>query len=132
MLDGIPLAIELTASRTRVLTVDQVAARLQSGAASALDPSRMVDVPARQVSLRSIVESTIEALSESASVLLDWLAAMDGWTSLELLEAVAGAESGEKPASRTSSALSRTSSTPDSSTHTATDASAFTPPSGTT
>ena len=94
MLDGIPLAIELTASRTRVLTVDQVAARLQSGAASALDPSRMVDVPARQVSLRSIVESTIEALSESASVLLDWLAAMDGWTSLELLEAVAGAESG--------------------------------------
>ena len=93
LLDGIPLAIELTASRTRVLTVDQVAARLQSGAASALDPSRMVDVPARQISLRAIVESTVDELSEPASVLLDWLAAMDGWTSLELLEAVAGAES---------------------------------------
>lgn len=94
MLDGIPLAIELTASRTRVLTVDQIATRLQVGASSVLGESRRVDVPARQVSLGAIVGATIEALGSPASNLLDWLVSMDGWTSLELVETILKGEQG--------------------------------------
>ncbi len=88
LLDGIPLAIELTAMRARVLTVDQVADRLEGGSASGLDGSRRVDVPERQASLGAIIASTVAALAAAPADLLRRLASMDGWMSIELVEEV--------------------------------------------
>ena len=88
LLDGIPLAIELAAARARVLTVEQVAARLESGTASALDGGRRADVPDRQASLGAVVSATLQALPREAVELLRLLASFDGWTSVELVEQV--------------------------------------------
>ena len=88
LLDGIPLAIELAAMRARVLTVDQVADRLEGGSASGLDGSRRADVPERQSSLGAIIASAVGALADAPADLLRRLASMDGWTSIELVEEV--------------------------------------------
>ena len=92
VLDGIPLAIGLAAARSRVITVDQLARRLEDGADSALDRTRLGDVPARQASLAAIVAAAVEALDPSARTALTWLASLEGWTSVDLAEAVVGPE----------------------------------------
>ncbi len=56
-LEGIPLAIEIVAARSRLLTVDQLASRLASGVDSSLDASRAPTSPVRQLSLATIIAS---------------------------------------------------------------------------
>jgi predicted ATPase len=86
-LDGIPLAIELAAARLRLLEPADVVRRLSS----VLDLSAgMVDLPARQRTLRSTIDWSSQLLAESERTLFARLGIfVDGWT-LEAIEAVAG------------------------------------------
>lgn len=85
-LDGIPLAIELAASRVRALSVDQISRRLEdrlrlltSGARTALP---------RQQTLRATIDWSYDLLSEAEKALFRSLAIFsDGWT-LEAAEQV--------------------------------------------
>ena len=89
LLDGIPLALELMAMRTRILTVSQIAGRIERGVTSSLSGSRRVDQPDRQLSLGAVVAQTVEGLTGPPRALLPWLASLEGWTSIELLDSVA-------------------------------------------
>jgi len=85
-LDGIPLAIELAAARVRVLSVDQIAKRLDDrfrlltgGARTALP---------RQQTLRALVDWSHDLLTEKERLLLRRLAVFAGGWSLEAAEEV--------------------------------------------
>lgn len=85
-LDGLPLAIELAAARTRMLSLQQIADGLR-------DPFRMLTgghrgtVPRHQT-LRASVEWSYALLSETERVLFRRLAVFAGGWSLEAVEAV--------------------------------------------
>ena len=76
-LDGLPLAIELAAARTRMLSVEQITADLAAG----LD---MVS------SLRSSIEWSYDLLAERERVLFDRLSVFAGGWELEAAETVCG------------------------------------------
>jgi len=85
-LDGIPLAIELAAARTRVLSVEQIDTRLA-------DRYRLLvwgaaDAPARHQTLVAAVDWSYALLSESERLLFDRLSVFRGGASLEAIEAV--------------------------------------------
>ena len=86
-LDGIPLAIELAASRLRLLEPIEMVARLRS----ALDlTAAAIDMPDRQRTLRAAIDWSFHLLAPPERTLLGRLGAfVDGWT-LEAAEAVAG------------------------------------------
>jgi predicted ATPase/class 3 adenylate cyclase len=101
-LEGLPLAIELAAARTRLLDPAALLARL----AASLDTlgTGAVDLPERQRTLRATVEWSVGLLEDAERSLLETLAVFtDGWTidaaaqvaelaedrALELLEALA-------------------------------------------
>ena len=101
-LEGLPLAIELAAARTRLLDPAALVARL----AASLDAlgTGAVDLPKRQRTLRATVEWSVGLLDDGERSLLETLAVFtDGWTieaaaqvaglvedrALELLEALA-------------------------------------------
>jgi predicted ATPase/DNA-binding CsgD family transcriptional regulator len=89
-LDGIPLAIELAAARTRALGVEQIVARLD-------DRFRLLGdagprTPARQRTLRATVEWSHDLLSEVERVLFRRLAVFAGGWSLEAAESVCSVE----------------------------------------
>jgi predicted ATPase/class 3 adenylate cyclase len=101
-LEGLPLAIELAAARTRLLDPAALLARL----AASLDAlgAGAVDLPRRQRTLRATVEWSVGLLDADERSLLETVAVfVDGWTfdaaaqvaglpedrSLELLEALA-------------------------------------------
>ena len=85
-LDGIPLAIELAAARTKMMSVEQISARLNDrfhlltgGARTALP---------RQQTLRALIDWSYDLLTENEQVLLRCLSVFaDGWT-LEAAEDV--------------------------------------------
>jgi predicted ATPase/class 3 adenylate cyclase len=85
-LDGIPLAIELAAARTKLLSADQIAARLDDLFRLLVGGSRTA-LP-RQQTLRALIDWSYDLLSEEEKQLL-WNASifMGGWT-LDALEAV--------------------------------------------
>jgi predicted ATPase/class 3 adenylate cyclase len=91
LLDGIPLAIELAAARTRVLAPEQIAARLSDrfrlltgGARSALP---------RQQTLEAAVDWSYQLLSDAERQLFERLSVFVGGFALEAVEAVcAGGE----------------------------------------
>jgi predicted ATPase len=102
-LDGLPLAIELAAARTRLLEPKALLARLENR----LDAlgSGPVDLPERQRTLRATVEWSVGLLEEAEQHMLATLSVFaDGWTvdaaahvsgltedeSLDLLDALAG------------------------------------------
>ena len=102
-LDGLPLAIELAAARTRLLDPRALLARL----ASRLDAlgTGPIDLPERQRTLRATLEWSIGLLDEAEQHILDTLSIfVDGWTieaamhvadltedrTLDLLDALAG------------------------------------------
>ncbi len=102
-LDGLPLAIELAAARTRLLDPPALLARL----ANLLDAlgTGPVDLPERQRTLRATVEWSIGLLDETERELLATLSVFaDGWTAeaagsvaelaeervLDLLDSLAG------------------------------------------
>jgi predicted ATPase len=78
-LEGLPLAIELAAARTRLLDPDALLARLEKS----LDAlgTGPVDLPERQRTLRATVEWSVGLLDAPERTMLYTLAAfVDGWT----------------------------------------------------
>jgi predicted ATPase/class 3 adenylate cyclase len=85
-LDGIPLAIELAAARVKVLTIEQIATRLDDrfrlltgGSRTALE---------RQQTLRATLDWSYQLLSEPERVLLQRLSVFSGGWTLEAAEQV--------------------------------------------
>lgn len=78
-LDGIPLAIELAAARVKVMTPDQIAARLDDRFRLLTGGSRTA-LP-RQQTLRALIDWSYDLLSEAERFLLGRLSVfVDGWT----------------------------------------------------
>jgi predicted ATPase/class 3 adenylate cyclase len=85
-LDGLPLAIELVASRLRLLPVDQILARLSTRMLS----SGSVDLPARQRTIESAIAWSHELLTEPQRKLFSRFAIFSAGARLEEVEAVCG------------------------------------------
>jgi len=92
-LDGIPLALELAASRVKVLTPEQIAARLDDRFRLLTDGSRTA-LP-RQQTLRAMIDWSYSLLSEQEIILFCRLAVFVGGWTLEAAESVCGEEGGE-------------------------------------
>jgi hypothetical protein len=78
-LEGLPLAIELAAARTRLLDLDELLRRL----ATSLDALGMgsVDLPQRQRTLRDTVQWSVDLLDDNERSLLETMSIfVDGWT----------------------------------------------------
>jgi predicted ATPase len=85
-LDGLPLAIELAAARSRLLTPEAILARLQHSLGLLTVGPR--DLPARQQTLRGAIDWSYGLLDGSEQRLFRMLGAFaHGWT-LEAVEAV--------------------------------------------
>jgi predicted ATPase len=87
-LEGLPLAIELAAARTRLLDPDVILRRL----GTSLDAlgTGTADLPERQQTLRATVQWSVGLLEEAERSLLETTAVfMDGWT-IEAAAEVAG------------------------------------------
>ncbi len=87
-LDGIPLAIELAAVRVRLLTPEQIAARLDDR--FALLTARSPTALPRHRTLRALIDWSYELLSEQERLLLRRLTVFAGGFSLEAAECVCG------------------------------------------
>src|SRR5262249_17723580 len=94
-LDGVPLAIELAAARLKVLTVEQVAARLDDrfrlltgGSPTALR---------RHPTLRATLDWIYDLRTEPEQTLLRRLSVFAGGWTLEAAEAVCGDEKWKRP-----------------------------------
>jgi len=88
-LDGLPLAIELAAARTRLLPPKPLLARLSNRLQVLGAGTR--DVPARQQTLRNAIDWSYELLEESEKRLLRQLAAFVGGARIDSVEAIATA-----------------------------------------
>jgi predicted ATPase/DNA-binding SARP family transcriptional activator len=87
-LDGLPLAIELAASRIRALTPAELLARLDPRLPLLVGGPR--DLPARQQTLRATLQWSFDLLDEGEAHDLMRLAVFDGGCTLEAAEAVCG------------------------------------------
>jgi predicted ATPase/class 3 adenylate cyclase len=87
-LHGMPLAIELAAARVKLLTPDQILARLEQHLDVLTVGSR--DVPERQQTLRGAIAWSYDLLDEGARRLLDRLSVFRGGFDLEMAERVCG------------------------------------------
>ena len=85
-LDGLPLAIELAAARTRVLSPSAILERLQSRLQ--LLTGGALDLPARQQTLRNTIDWSHDLLNEVEQKLFRRLAVFAGGCTLEAAEAV--------------------------------------------
>ncbi|HYW87295.1 MAG TPA: DUF4062 domain-containing protein, partial [Chloroflexota bacterium] len=87
-LDGLPLAIELAAARSRLLEPDAILRRLQTS----LDAlgTGTVDMPDRQHTLRATVEWSVGMLDEGERSMLETMAVFVGGWTLEAAALVAG------------------------------------------
>ena len=86
-LDGLPLAIELAASRVKLLTPEAILGRLESRLE--LLTGGPVDVPARQRTLREAIGWSHDLLDDTERSLLRRLSAFAGGWTLDAAEAVA-------------------------------------------
>ena len=86
-LDGIPLAIELAAARVKLLSPEQIAARLDDRFRLLVGGSRTA-LP-RQQTLRALIDWSYELLTEEEKRLLQFASVFVGGWSLESLETVA-------------------------------------------
>ena len=84
-LDGLPLAIELAAAWVRVLSIPQIASRLDQRLGLLTTAER--DVPTRQRTLRSTFDWSYDLLSAPQQMLLRRLSVLAGW-SLEMASLV--------------------------------------------
>jgi len=85
-LDGIPLAIELAAARIKVLSVDEIAARLDDRF-SLLTAGSRTAIPRHQT-LRATIDWSYELLTEPERILLRRLSVFAGGFALDAAEAV--------------------------------------------
>jgi predicted ATPase/DNA-binding CsgD family transcriptional regulator len=88
-LDGVPLAIELAATRMRLLGAQQLAARLDDRFELLVAGSRTA--PGRHQTLRATLDWSYQLLSEQERVLLSRLAVFSGGWTLAAAEAVTSA-----------------------------------------
>lgn len=88
-LDGLPLAIELAATRTRHLRLNQMLETLTSGLALATDGPR--DLPDRQRTLRATIAWSHDLLGEDERRLFDLIGVFVGGFTAESAEAVRAA-----------------------------------------
>jgi non-specific serine/threonine protein kinase len=90
-LDGIPLAIEMAAARSRVLAPDQIAARLdERGSAFLSWPD--VDRPSRQRTMEAAIAWSYGLLTPDCQIAFGRLAVFAGAFGLDAAEAVVGYE----------------------------------------
>jgi predicted ATPase len=89
-LDGMPLAIELAAARTRVLSVEQISTRLEDSFALLAGGSRTA-VP-RQRTLRAAIDWSYDLLPEEERVLFRRLSVFAGGFTLDAAEGACGGE----------------------------------------
>jgi non-specific serine/threonine protein kinase len=89
-LDGMPLAIELAATRVRVLSVEQIATRLEDNFGLLTGGSRTA-LP-RHRTLRATIDWSHELLSQKEQVLFRRLSVFAGGFTLEAAEAVCAGE----------------------------------------
>jgi non-specific serine/threonine protein kinase len=92
-LDGLPLAIELAAARTRVLSVQQIVERLDERFKLLSTTSRSASP--RHRSLQAVMDWGYELLSEEERAVLRALSVFAGSFTLEAARAVAGLEADE-------------------------------------
>lgn len=86
-LDGVPLAIELAAARARVLTVEQIAARLDDRFSLLTSDNPTVVIPRHQT-LRAAIDWSYDFLSAQEQKLFRWLSVFAGGFSIEAAEAI--------------------------------------------
>jgi predicted ATPase len=86
-LDGLPLALELAAARTRVLSANEIVARLDDRLALLTGGSR--DLPDRQQTMRAAIEWSGGLLDKNERRVLAALAVFEGGFTFEAVEAVA-------------------------------------------
>ena len=87
-LDGLPLAIELAASKVKLLSPEQILQRLGSRLTLLKGGAR--DLPARQQTLRDTIGWSYELLDQPTARTFRALGTFAGAASLESIEAVAG------------------------------------------
>jgi predicted ATPase/class 3 adenylate cyclase len=92
-LDGLPLAIELAATRAKVLTPEQMLPRLQHRLS--LLTSRVRTLPERQRTLRDAIAWSHDLLGEDERTLFARLSVFTGGWTLESAEAVCGPDGSE-------------------------------------
>ncbi|HEV2012666.1 MAG TPA: adenylate/guanylate cyclase domain-containing protein [Candidatus Dormibacteraeota bacterium] len=95
-LDGVPLALELAAARVRVLSVAQVATRLDDRFRLLTGGSRTV--LARQQTLRALIDWSYDLLTDMERTLLRRLSIFVGGWTLEAAEAICAGEGIEREA----------------------------------
>jgi len=94
-LDGIPLAIELAAARVNVLTVEQIAARLDDRF-NLLTASNRAAVLPRHQTLRETIDWSYEILSEEERTLFRRLAVFAGGFTLDAAETICSGKGTER------------------------------------
>jgi tetratricopeptide (TPR) repeat protein len=87
-LHGMPLAIELAAARIKLLTPDQILARLEHHLSLLTAGSR--DLPERQQTLRGAIAWSYDLLDDGARRLTDRLSVFRGGFDLEMAERICG------------------------------------------
>ena len=107
-LDGLPLAIELAAARTRLLAPDRLLERLDRSLALLSGGQR--DAPERQQTLRATIEWSHDLLGEAERALFARLAVFRGGFTVEAAEAVCDADLDELESLVEKSILRRSSS----------------------
>ncbi|HEV2029082.1 MAG TPA: adenylate/guanylate cyclase domain-containing protein [Candidatus Dormibacteraeota bacterium] len=95
-LDGVPLALELAAARVRVLSLAQVASRLDDRFRLLTGGGRTV--VARQQTLRALIDWSYDLLTDAEQVLFRRLSIFVGGWTLEAAEAVGAGEGIERDA----------------------------------
>jgi predicted ATPase/DNA-binding SARP family transcriptional activator len=95
-LDGMPLAIELAAARSRTMTIEQLASRLDDRFRLLTSGSRTA-LP-RHKTLRAVVDWSWDLLTDAERMVLRRLSVFSGGASLEASERVCGAHTGEQSA----------------------------------
>lgn len=96
-LDGLPLAIELAAARTRVLSLHAICSRLSDKLGLLTQGPR--DLPARQQTLRGTIQWSYELLDEEERALLRRTAVFVRGCTLAAMEEVSGWPGGRIPRS---------------------------------
>ena len=89
-LDGIPLALELAAARVKVLSLEEIATRLDDRFALLTHGSRTA--LARHQTLRALIDWSYDLLSESERVLWRRLSVFIGGWTLEAAESICGGD----------------------------------------